>query len=240
MAVDEALLDAAADRDVATLRFYQWSEPTLSLGYFQCHSDRERHTASLNCPLVRRSSGGGAIVHNREVTYSLALPAEHPLAINSERLYRSVHDELIKIIAARLGDDAKSSVFLCDSSSKLPIEPFLCFARRTSGDVLIRRLETTQPPWKIAGSAQRRRRGAVLQHGSVLLEMSRSAPELLGITDVAGISIAPEQLIAVLMKQLDLALNLRLKSCSLSCQEQASAERIEAEKFASPAWTKRR
>ena len=59
MAVDEALLESAAIAGVATLRFYQWSEPTLSLGYFQAAADREQHAASRDCPLVRRPAAAG-------------------------------------------------------------------------------------------------------------------------------------------------------------------------------------
>ena len=83
MGVDEALLMDAVENGVATLRFYQWSEPTLSLGYFQRYADREQHTASRNCAVVRRQTGGGAILHDRELTYSLALPANH--RIGSQR-----------------------------------------------------------------------------------------------------------------------------------------------------------
>src|SRR4051812_36941289 len=74
MAVDEALGEAAAETKIATLRFYGWSRPTLSLGYFQKHDERVAHVGSAGCELVRRASGGGAIVHDRELTYSLALP----------------------------------------------------------------------------------------------------------------------------------------------------------------------
>ena len=74
MAVDEALLETAASLGVPTLRFYQWQEPTMSLGYFQEYADRLRHAASAGCPTVRRASGGGAIMHDRELTYSLAVP----------------------------------------------------------------------------------------------------------------------------------------------------------------------
>ena len=80
MAVDEALLADDVETDAATLRFYRWSEPTLSLGYFQSYADRELHAASRGCAVVRRQSGGGAILHDRELTYSLVLPPTNPLA----------------------------------------------------------------------------------------------------------------------------------------------------------------
>ena len=74
MALDETLLESAADGGESSLRFYGWSQPTLSLGYFQPYDDRCQHAASRNCPAVRRASGGGAILHDREITYSFALP----------------------------------------------------------------------------------------------------------------------------------------------------------------------
>src|SRR5688572_19512152 len=74
MAVDEALLHSTAEGGQATLRFYTWEEPTLSLGHFQTLAEREQHQASLACPLVRRASGGGAILHDIELTYSICLP----------------------------------------------------------------------------------------------------------------------------------------------------------------------
>jgi lipoyl(octanoyl) transferase len=240
MAVDEALLVSAADQGIGTLRFYQWSEPTLSLGYFQEAGDRKHHEASRNCIVVRRSSGGGAILHDREVTYSLALPKDYPLAKDADRLYDRVHDELMAVLSELLSNDSQTRVSLCNSPLPTANEPFLCFERRTNGDVLIQGKESRDLAWKIAGSAQRRRRGAVLQHGSVLLEMSPSAPELPGIAEIAGISINPVGLVEKMTNRLDLALDLQLEPSSLTRQERSLAERTEAERFASPAWTNRR
>src|SRR5688572_17520100 len=98
MAIDEALLSDATENGVATLRFYQWSEPTLSLGYFQRYDERYQHTGSRDCAVVRRQSGGGAILHDRELTYSLALPAGHPLARDSQRLYSAIHEAFINML----------------------------------------------------------------------------------------------------------------------------------------------
>ena len=74
MAVDEMLLERAQEQAAACLRFYGWSEPTLSLGYFQTYADRQEHPPSLPCAAVRRLTGGGAILHDAELTYSIVLP----------------------------------------------------------------------------------------------------------------------------------------------------------------------
>src|SRR5205085_4114386 len=159
MAVDEALLETAAATGQATLRFYQWQEPTLSLGYFQVLDDRRHHRPSENCPAVRRASGGGAILHDRELTYSLAIPQSGASRASARRLYEICHQTLI----AALGDYGVSAALYRDCSRSGTDDhqndaPFLCFQRRTCFDVVI-------GDEKIAGSAQRRRRGALLQHG---------------------------------------------------------------------------
>src|SRR5262245_22602381 len=78
MARDEVLLRSALDRGVASLRFYTWSEPTLSLGYFQAHVERLADPLLAEVAWVRRPTGGAAILHDRELTYALALPAGAP------------------------------------------------------------------------------------------------------------------------------------------------------------------
>ena len=172
MAVDEALLGDAAVHGQATLRFYQWSQPTLSLGYFQRHAERASHSASHACPWVRRASGGGAIVHDRELTYSLAMPISRvpgvsraPLQMcwSAADLYMLMHVSLVAALA-RLGVTAWRHSEVAQSvrsnrSLRAPrpdrdlssTQPFLCFQRHTEGDVLCGGV-------KIAGSAQRRRR----------------------------------------------------------------------------------
>lgn len=178
MAVDEMLLQRAAEQRVATLRFYQWSPATLSLGYFQRAEDRESHAASRSCPLVRRSSGGGAILHDRELTYSLSLPMAHPLAADPETLYRETHGSLVRTLA----DFGITATLNERTLVGLGGEPFLCFQRRSVGDVVV-------GAHKVCGSAQRRNKGAILQHGSILVAASPHAPELPGLADLASRSI---------------------------------------------------
>src|SRR5262245_744511 len=130
MAVDEALLIDAAENGTATLRFYSWSEPTLSLGYFQRYADRQQHAASSGCAVVRRQTGGGAILHDHELTYSLALPASHPLSKQNEKLYRIVHEVFVEILSAsNNSSDSACSLQIHGGSAKIQPsdEPFLCF-----------------------------------------------------------------------------------------------------------------
>jgi lipoate-protein ligase A len=230
MAVDEALLQSAAGRGEATLRFYTWQEATLSLGYFQGHAERQAHGASLACPLVRRATGGGAIVHHFELTYSFVAPLADRLSADAEALYYSFHETLIETLGV-FGIEAR----LCDA----PIihergqEPFLCFQRRAKGDVLC-------GDYKITGSAQRRHHGAVLQHGSVLLMQSPAATELPGVAELAGRVLSTPELITAWTPALAFRLGLQWEPGALSAEETASAARIEGEKFAASAWTERR
>lgn len=233
MGVDEMLMERAAEAGTATLRFYQWSPATLSLGYFQNAADRVLHEASRACPIVRRSSGGGAIVHDRELTYSICLPTSHPLAADAETLYRNVHGALLQAlaefgVAARLNETA---------TVPLEGEPFLCFRRRAVGDVLLDR-------YKICGSAQRRRRGAILQHGSVLLAQSPAAPELPGIAESAGAHSAAAPTAAQLAEAWSAIWRATLSPLEpygeLSADDRKLAEVHAREKYAADAWTNRR
>ena len=123
--------------------------------------------AAPGLPVVRRASGGGAIVHDRELTYSCVFPVRDRLGRPAQHLVDEFHQALIEALR-----EWRIAACLCESASGISRdkEPFLCFLRRAAGDVLLEGA-------KIAGSAQRRQRGSVLQHGSVLLARSPGAPE---------------------------------------------------------------
>src|SRR5687768_7945086 len=78
MAADESLLRSALEGGVASLRFYTWTVPTLSLGYFQLHDERLSDPRLKEVAWVRRPTGGAAILHHHEITYGLALPGGPP------------------------------------------------------------------------------------------------------------------------------------------------------------------
>jgi lipoate-protein ligase A len=232
MALDEVLLMAAETDGVATLRFYSWREPTLSLGYFQSHADRAGHAASAGCTLIRRASGGGAILHDRELTYSIALPKSHELAARAEKLYFAAHETLIETLA-----ELHITATLCEPAENRRLcpdeEPFLCFQRRVRGDVLI-------GTHKVAGSAQRRHRGAVLQHGGILLARSLFAPELPGISELAAVQLDAVQLRNLWQLRLAERLGMTLQESKPSGTVVARAQEFAHSKFASAAWTARR
>ena len=174
MALDEALLEAAVEGSAPAMRWYQWEEPTLSLGYFQSEEEVPQEFAEAKLPVVRRLSGGGAILHDQEWTYSLTLPASHPAASQPSELYLTIHRALIGVLSTAgynvsLRRDAPEATGLTGA--------FLCFSRGDDFDVVL-------GTRKVLGSAQRRRRGAVLQHGSLVLRASRLAPQFPGLFDL--------------------------------------------------------
>ncbi|MEM9701346.1 MAG: lipoate--protein ligase [Planctomycetota bacterium] len=181
MAADAALLDAAADGTLGG-RWYRWSEPTVSLGHFQ--KGRALNEADLpDLPWVRRLSGGGAIVHHHEWTYALAVPRGHALAQSPERFYEAVHGELI----TALGSSGVSARLRGERSAESPRpDPALCFLRSDPRDIVT--ADRHGFVWKIVGSAQRRRKGAVLQHGSLLIAASPYAADLPGLRETHGLT----------------------------------------------------
>jgi lipoate-protein ligase A len=227
MAADEALLESAA-RGVASLRFYTWSQPTLSLGYFQPAEDRT-HTANLErLAWVRRSTGGAAIVHHHELTYALALPSGKEW-IGSEHWICRFHHILQRVLGAR---GVSSHAVVCGEEQKLGA--VVCFLHQTPGDLLI-------GGSKVAGSAQRKMRGALLQHGSILLHRSEYAPHLAGICDgAAAPQIAPDELANELKGAFARDTGWGVEPAPWTAEEWTRTATIRAEKYANPQWNEKR
>lgn len=162
---DLALADeVAAAAAPPALRFYRWSPPALSLGRFQ----RLEETVDpeicrrLGVDLVRRPTGGRAVLHHRELTYSLAVPDNHPLfppgVLETYRLISGVIVDAMKhlhIPAELVPGDERSP----------GNAPGSCFDTASAYELRV-------AGRKVAGSAQLRRRGVILQHGAILLELS--------------------------------------------------------------------
>lgn len=152
MAMDEALLNASERLGKPVLRFYGWTEPAASFGYFQKYADIDR-TTELR-PLVRRPTGGGLVPHDADWTYSLTFPPGHEwYSVNAVESYRRVH-EWIRAAFAEL--KIVSELAPCCRKT----EAGQCFVGYEKYDLL----------WhgkKIAGAAQRRNKLGLLIQGSV-------------------------------------------------------------------------
>jgi lipoate-protein ligase A len=174
MAVDEALLESAVAGGLPTVRWYRWARPTVSLGYFQPPVTAAPWSEREGVDIVRRLTGGGAIVHHHEWTYSVTLPALSPCLRHPYELYDRVHAVFCTALERRFG----LRLLLRGETRRIQEEPALCYLREDEHDVCYQGV-------KVIGSAQRRRRGALLQHGSILLAESVHAPGVRGLRDLA-------------------------------------------------------
>lgn len=231
MAMDESLLEeVAADPTHAVLRTYGWSAPTLSLGYFQKAADAEADPRWRGAPIVRRPTGGGAIWHHHEITYAVVLPGDHALARHGGDLYRATHAAIADVLATqgiaavRRGEAPAS--FARD-------RPFLCFTDRNPDDIV-------SHGFKLVGSSQRRRPGALLQHGSVLLALSDVIPGLPGVGDLAPVRKDLDFWSCLLLESIPTALGLSAEPSDVSGTARSRAEVLEREVYRERSWTRRR
>ncbi len=229
MAIDHALLNSVdTDPSSAVLRFYGWTEPTLSLGYFQSIAEARSEPRWRGVPTIRRSSGGGALLHDHELTYALVVPRSHPFALRPSALYRTIHSAIASALVAAGYPAARRG----ETTAK-PDRPFLCFLDHDSEDILV-------SGTKVVGSAQRRRPNAVLQHGSILLAQSRLTPELPGLRELAVLSANADDLANRLSLALPEALGMLPCTGTMTVAEIDSAGVLEETVYAAESWTRRR
>ena len=158
MALDEALLESTSRLGRPVLRFYGWTEPAATFGYFQKYADVERATHWR--PLIRRPTGGGIVPHDADWTYSLAFPPGNEWhLLKAEESYRRIH-EWIQSAFRKLNVTTELALRSQRSAIRNPQSAIGCFAGYEKFDVL----------WhgkKIAGAAQRRNKHGLLIQGSV-------------------------------------------------------------------------
>lgn len=186
MARDEALLQAVgAGLSPPTLRFYAWSPPTISLGYFQRYADYEAlPPPASELAVVRRQTGGGAILHDRELTYALVLPLRHPFILQNglNALYDHVHNSFMAWLTGHGVPITKGPRCTGGNSQR---GPFFCFERHCCFDLISQER-------KLLGSAQRRTPQAVLQHGSLVLERRFDQQISAAVSDHASFPLEEE------------------------------------------------
>lgn len=249
MAVDEAIFEAVAAGDApATLRIYGWQPPGVSLGYFQAVDERVNLAAiaARGYGLVRRPTGGRAIIHHHEVTYSVCIRAS---ALEGGGSVLQSYRELSRGIEAGLALLGLPAC-IAPRDGKRPRKPAglpaVCFAGALGGDM-------TVDGRKIVGSAQMRRAGAILQHGSIPLriDLEEHAEILggpggdeaavlrhaaLGVADALGREVGFAELAAAVEAGFAQTFGLELIPDDLSPAERAHAERLVADKYATDGW----
>jgi lipoate-protein ligase A len=251
MAVDEAILESVQqDAAMPTLRLYAWQPACLSLGYAQPYRDANIEGLAQNgWQIVRRPTGGRAILHTDELTYSVIAPLDEPrVAGGVLESYRRLSQALVAALR-RLGLPAQA-----DREYALPQDA------QVSGPVCFEvpsNYEITVEGKKLIGSAQARRKEGVLQHGSLPLygdltritralrfydetSRQRAAQRLLAHAanaEMLGVRLTWEQSAEAFEAAFSETLNLNLLVQPLSPREEQRAQELVDEKYGSQAWT---
>lgn len=252
MAIDEAILEHAGRGDVLpTLRLYAWDPPCLSLGHAQPFADVD--TARLEShgwEVVRRVTGGRAILHTNELTYSVTGPVDEPnLAGNVLESYNRLAGALLAAV-----QELSLPVEMKEGKAETNGEPNpVCFEVPST-------YEITVGGKKLIGSAQARRKDGVLQHGSLPLTgdltricqalifpdestrkqaMQRLLERATTVESVLGREVAWGTVAQVFIRAFEAQLGIRLEEEKLSASELARAEELAKKKYAQSSWTER-
>jgi lipoate-protein ligase A len=244
MGVDEALLDTYAADDspeTPTLRLYGWDPPTLSMGSRQPARDAHdpRYLRAEGIALVRRPTGGRAVLHEHERTYTVAGSLRggfFPAGVTDS--YRRIASALLTALRG-LGIAAAMEGEGADHPG--PAGPALCFDRPSDHEI-------TVSGRKLVGSAQLRRRGAFVQHGSILVRalperLARAAgsaspgDSLIDLESALGRSPDEAALDAAIVAGFEETFSCRLAPGALTPDETIRATRLRAWKYCSASWT---
>jgi len=258
MAIDEAILLCHSQKKVPpTLRFYTWEPAGLTLGYFQKIEKEVDRQGCLdnNVDYVRRLTGGRAVLHDRDFTYSVIVLEDNPLIpkgiLDS---YRKLSKGIITGLNF-LGVQAQVVSLAEDDNKKKKKElSVACFDSASWYEVVI-------DGKKIVGSAQNRKEGVLLQHGSILLDLdidklfsvlktpSEKVKErikrdfshrAISLQTVLDKKIIYEDLIQPMRKGFAEALGIKLIDGVLTEEESLLAEKIYQEKYNSVEWNEKR
>jgi len=268
MAIDEALLlEHAAGKTPPTLRFYRWDPAAVSLGYFQDPATEVDQGAcrSLGIAVVRRPTGGRAVLHDREVTYSVVVGGRR-LPGSVVETYRRLAEGLVLGLRA-LGAEAVLAPEKATPEKATPEGSGqalgACFEVPSSYEIIV-------GGRKVVGSAQVRRKGVILQHGSIPLVLdadrlarilgfppaaaARIRAKATGLKDVLGEGSASgggavargsgapsyEEVCRAVAEGLASALGIVFEPGYLRPEETALAERLVREKYGLAAWNLKR
>jgi len=262
MAVDEAILTAHSEGKVPpTVRFYGWNPATLSIGYFQKAAEINfEQLAQEGLGFVRRPTGGRAVLHDQELTYSLIVAENYPgIPRSVTEAYRVLSEGLV-VGFRKLGLDAEMVQLASDEDKDkyASAGSAACFDSPSWYELVVEGR-------KIAGSAQTRQKQVVLQHGSILLDMdvdqlfrvllfkSERLQERLRkqfvhkavaindlCRDLGRVPITLTEVEEAFRSGLAEGLDVELQEDGLTAYEQSLAEQLMVEKYANETWNLRR
>lgn len=254
MAADEAILESCIlGKSLPTLRLYSWQPACLSLGFAQPFSDvNKKAVEKLNWHVVRRPTGGRAILHVDEITYSICGQINEPILsgtlLESYQKISSALQAALEILGAQTAADERY-VQLNSSQSKGPV----CFEVPSN-------YEITSNGKKLIGSAQARRKNALLQHGSLPLEgdltritlilnyasdeereiaKSRILDRATTLEQVLGKQITLGQAASAFQAAFSDRYSIQFIPSELSTEERSIAETLYQTKYNHPQWTER-
>jgi lipoyl(octanoyl) transferase len=246
MAVDEALLEeSAAGRSLPTLRFYAWEPPTLSLGFAQPVADVDRDALlRLGWGLVRRPTGGRAILHTDELTYSVTAPETNPLMQGGVlESYRRISLGLIAGLRL-LRVEVQAEAGARGRAAGNPV----CFE-------IPSQYEISAGGKKLIGSAQARRPGGVLQHGAFPLrgDLARVLQVLAGpqippervrrraaaLGELLGREVPWREAADAIIRGFSETFGIQFRAGELTEEEKSRAEALARGKYGTEEWTNR-
>ncbi|MBD3261999.1 MAG: lipoate--protein ligase family protein [Candidatus Altiarchaeales archaeon] len=233
MAQDQLMLDKVSQDQVPVLRIYGWSPPAVSIGYFQSLRDEVDETIcrKKGVDIVRRMTGGGAVYHKTEATYSLILP-QKTMNCDIQKSYEKINQGVVEALRL-LGVESRF---------------------RPLNDI-------TVGGKKISGNAQTRRGRCILQHGTILLDVDpremftilkvdsekqrdKAIKNVLqyvtSVRDELGCEVSYEEMSDALRRGFREALELNYCEKPLTGGEQAAAQKISEDKFSKDEWNYRR
>jgi lipoyl(octanoyl) transferase len=255
MALDEALLEWNSKGAFSpVIRFYGWNPPTLSIGYFQKVEKEINIEAVKNQGIgfVRRPTGGRGVLHEHELTYSVIVPESHSMMPNTvAEAYRVISEGILKGFH-QLGLEAYFAVPETTEERELLKSPHsaVCFDTPSWYELVVEGR-------KVAGSAQTRQKGVILQHGSILLDMDEDKlfslfkysnervmermkksfkNKAVAINDLTSNRISMEQAKEAFKKGFEEGLNINLEPYELNQTEIDYVNQIAKERYESDEW----
>lgn len=256
MAFDQALLEWNSKGDFPpTIRFYGWNPPTLSLGYFQKAREEINidKVEEYELGLVRRLTGGRSVLHDKELTYSVIVPEDHSMMPKSvTEAYRIISQGLLEGFK-ELGLDAYFSIPENDDDKGALKNPrtAICFDTPSWYELVVEGK-------KVAGSAQTRHLGTILQHGSILIDLDEQQlldlfnypnervkerikksfkNKAVSINSLMGKQVDFEMVKVAFKTGFEKGLNIKLESYELTESEKAYIEDLAKTRYQNEEWT---